>query len=42
MLTLSELLHSTTWGRELTGEEFARIEAGTFVRRIPAGGFVCY
>ncbi len=41
MPTLADALRGSSWGRELTPEEFERTLAGTVERTIPAGGFVC-
>lgn len=39
--TLLEHLHATIWGRVLTPEEMARVEADCFEQFVPKGGFVC-
>lgn len=42
MHQLAEMLRASAWARGLTDEEFARAEAGTVERQIPAGGFICH
>ena len=39
--TLLEHLHATIWGRVLSREEMARVEADCFEQFVPKGGFVC-
>lgn len=39
--TLGEALRDYRWAGDLTDEEFARVEAGVFERRVPQGGFIC-
>ncbi|THC41403.1 Crp/Fnr family transcriptional regulator [Massilia sp. Mn16-1_5] len=39
--TLLEHLRATIWGRVLSREEMARVEADCFEQFVPKGGFVC-
>lgn len=39
--SLAETLRNSRWACDLAEGEFARVEAGTFERSIPAGGYVC-
>jgi CRP-like cAMP-binding protein len=38
---LAATLRNSRWACDLTDDEFARVEAGVFERRIAAGGYVC-
>ena len=40
--SLKESLRSAIWARNLTDEQMARVEASTFERCVPKGGFVCH
>lgn len=42
MGTLRDMLRNAHWAVGMTEKEFQRIEAGTFERSIPTGGYVCY
>jgi CRP/FNR family transcriptional regulator, cyclic AMP receptor protein len=39
--SLASALRNCRWACDLSDTEFARVEAGTFERPVPAGGFVC-
>lgn len=39
--TLAETLRNSRWACDLTEDEFARVEAGLFERKIEVGGYVC-
>lgn len=41
MRTLDDMLRASAWARELPDEGFARLKAGTVVRSVAAGGYVC-
>jgi CRP/FNR family transcriptional regulator, cyclic AMP receptor protein len=39
--SLAQALRNCRWACDLTDDEFARVEAGIFERRIAAGSFIC-
>ena len=40
--SLAQALRNCRWACDLTDDEFARVEAGIFERRITAGSFICH